>query len=190
MTKYKYYLRKPKSEIIKDLLRGLAVTGAISIAAMSPYCAINLLNGIKHYKKYKKRAVADNLKKLMKSGCIEVTTSNHQIYIKLTEEGRKLANWMQINALKIARPRKWDKKWRLVIFDISQLKKFYREVFRGKLKELGFYQLQKSVWVHPFQCDDEIQLLRDFCNLSEKEIRLITGMDIGDDRKLRCYFNL
>ena len=32
--------------------------------------------------------------------------------------------------------------------------------------------------------------VRDFCNLSEKEIRLITGMDIGDDRKLRCYFNL
>jgi len=190
MTKYKYYLRKPKSEIAKDFLYGLVATGAICIAATSPYFAVNLVRGIKGWGKYKKRNIADNLRKLRKRGCIEIKTVNHQIYINLTEEGKKLANWMQIDALKIAQPKKWDRKWRLVIFDISQLKKFYREVFRGKLKELGFCQLQKSVWVHPFNCDDEIQLLRDFCGLTEKEIRLIISGNIGDDRELRGHFRV
>jgi DNA-binding transcriptional regulator PaaX len=190
MTKYKYYLRKPKSEIVKDLLCGLATAGAICIAASSPYFGINLLRGIKGWGKYKKRNVTNNLSRLRKLGCIEVKMASGQIYINLTERGKKLANWMQIDALKITKPKKWDKKWRLVIFDISQLKKFYREIFRGKLKELGFCQLQKSVWVHPFNCEDEIQLLRDFCNLTEKEIRIIVSENIGSDKELRNHFEV
>lgn len=190
MTKYKYYLRKPKSEIAKDLLRLLATSGLICFAATSPYFGVNLVRGIKRWKKYKKRNVADNLRKLRKRGCIETKMVNRQIYINLTDEGKKLAGWMQIDALSITQPKKWDGKWRIVIFDISQLKKFYREVFRGKLKELGFQQLQKSVWIHPFDCKDEITLLRDFCNLTEKEIRLITSESIGDDRQLRNYFKV
>ncbi|MBI2041726.1 MAG: hypothetical protein HYT20_01745 [Candidatus Nealsonbacteria bacterium] len=190
MTKYKYYLRKPKSEIAKDLICALAATGVICIAATSPYFTVNLMRGIKHWKKYKKRNVANNLARLRKLGCIETKMVGRQIYISLTGEGRKLANWMQVDSLKITPPKKWDKKWRLVIFDISQLKKFYREFFRGKLKELGFCQLQKSVWAHPFNCDDEIQLLRDFCGLGEKEIRLIISDNIGNDKELRDYFKI
>jgi DNA-binding transcriptional regulator PaaX len=113
-----------------------------------------------------------------------------QIYIRLTEKGKKMAGWLQIDALKIKRPKKWDGKWRLVIFDISQLKKFYREAFRGKLKELGFYPLQKSVWIFPFDCKDEIELLRDFFGLSQNEMRLITAQDIGPDDWLKNKFKI
>jgi len=101
-----------------------------------------------------------------------------------------MAGWLQIDALKIRRPQKWDRKWRIVIFDISELKKFYREAFRGKLKELGFYPLQKSVWVHPFECRDEIELLRKFFSLDQKELRLIIAQDIGPDDWLREIFKI
>jgi len=192
MTKYKYYLRKPKSEIIKDVLLGLATTGLICVAATSPYFGVNLIRGIKRwrrYKKYKKRKITDAFKRLQKQGCLNIKIVKNQIYIHLTEEGKKLAGWTQIDALKIARPKKWDGKWRLVIFDIAQLKKFYREAFRGKLKELGFYPLQKSVWIYPFDCRDEFELLRDFFGLSEKEVRLIVTEDIGKDNWLREIFH-
>lgn len=43
----------------------------------------------------------------------------------------------------------WDKKWRLVIFDIPEKQRSLRENFRRKLKELGFGMVQKSVWVSP-----------------------------------------
>ena len=76
-----------------------------------------------------------------------------------------------------------------MIFDISQLKKFYREAFRGRLKELGFFPLQKSVWVYPFDCQAEIELLREFFGLSEKEIRLVVAESIGDDSKLKKFFS-
>jgi DNA-binding transcriptional regulator PaaX len=94
----------------------------------------------------------------------------------------------QIDSLEIKKPKKWDRKWRLVIFDIAQMKKIYREAFRGKIKELGFYCLQKSVWVYPFDCEAEIELLRDFFGLSQDELRLIVAEKLGEDSKLKEHF--
>jgi len=97
---------------------------------------------------------------------------------------------MQIDDLEIAKQKKWDKKWRLVIFDIAQIKKIYREAFRGKLKDLGFRSLQKSVWVHPYECQVEIELLKDFFGLSDKELRLIVAQSIGIDEEFKKEFRL
>lgn len=192
--KYKYYFRKPKSEIVKDILYWLLVSGAVCIAATSPYFGINLMRGVKKWLKYRKtyakKRITDTFKRLERQGCIEIERKGYQIYIRLTEKGKKMAGWLQIDALKIKKPKKWDKKWRIVIFDISQLKKFYREAFRGKLKELGFYPLQKSVWIFPFECRDEIELLREFFGLSQKEMRLIVAQDIGPADWLKKRFKI
>jgi len=190
IKKYKYYFKKPRSEIVKDILYWLFVTESVLIAVTSPFFLTNLLKGFKKWRKYPKKKVSDTFYNLRRQGLIEIQRKNHQIYISLTEKGREKAGWLQIDGLKIKKPKKWDGKWRLVIFDISQLKKLYREAFRGKLKELGFYPLQKSVWVHPFDCQAEIELLRDFFGLTEKEIRLVVAENIGKDKNLREFFNL
>lgn len=188
--KYKYYLRKPKSEIVKDILNWLLLVGAVGVAATSPYLGVNFWRAFRKRKKYPKKKIFDVFYRLRKEGCIEIKIKSHQIYIFLTKEGKKKAGWLQIDALKIKRPQKWDRKWRIVIFDISQLKKIYREALRGKLKELGFYQLQKSVWIYPFDCRDEIDLLRDFFGLAHKELRLIVSNNIGPDDWLKKIFKL
>jgi DNA-binding transcriptional regulator PaaX len=190
MTKYKYYLKKPKSEIIKDILTILIVSGMVCIAATSPYFGTNIVKGFKKMKRYNKKKVYNTFYKLRKSGCIRIKSQKGQIYISLTEKGKKKAGWLQIDSLKIKRPRKWDRKWRLVAFDISQPRLIYREALRGKLKELGFYLLQKSIWVHPFDCRDEVNLLRDFFSFSEDEMKLIVANDIGRDRELKEIFKL
>lgn len=190
MSKYKYYFRKPKSEIVKDVLRGLAVAGAVSIAAASPYFTSNLMRGFRNNKKYESKKIYDTFYKLNKSGYIRIERRNHQIHISLTNEGKKKAGRFQIDSLKINKPKKWDQKWRVVIFDISQLKRLQRNAFRGKLKELGFYLLQKSVWVHAYPCKDEIELLREFFGLTHKEIRLITAENIEEDDYFRKIFKI
>ncbi|MDI6603072.1 MAG: hypothetical protein QME57_03080 [Patescibacteria group bacterium] len=190
IRKYKYYFSKPKSEIVKDVLIWLLIAGTVYIAASSPYFIRNLLENYKKWKRYPRKKVYDTFYSLRKQRCIKIEKKGHQIYISLTEKGKKKAGMFQIDSLKIKRPEKWDRKWRLVVFDISELKKIYREAFRGKLKELGFYPLQKSVWVHPFDCRAEVELLREFFGLSEKEIRLIVAEDIGDDSKLKEILKL
>ena len=190
MTRYKYYFRKPKSEIAKDIFSWLLVGGIVCVAATSPFFLTNISKAFKKSQKYKKKKIYDAFYQLRKQGCIRITEKDNQIYIGLTERGRKKAGWLQIDSLKIKRPKKWDGKWRMVIFDIAQLKKIYREAFRGKLKELGFCPLQKSVWVYPFDCCGEIGLLQKFFGLSEKEMRFIIAQNIGEDEQFKKIFKL
>lgn len=190
MSKYKYYFKQPSSEIVKDILRWLVISGAIYIAATSPYFILNLIKAFKRSKKYTNKRVYDTFYRLKKEGCIQIKKTNKQIYISLTKKGKKKAGWLQIDSLKIKKPKKWDGKWRIVIFDIVELKKFYREAFRGKLKELGFCPIQKSVWIHPFDCRDEISLLRDFFGLTEDDLRLLIVENMGRDKEFKNLFNL
>jgi len=66
--------------------------------------------------------------------------------------------------MKIER-KKWDGKWRIVVFDIPEKKKGVRNALRRKLKELGFYELQKSVFVFPYECGNEIEFIVEFFEL-------------------------
>lgn len=190
VCKYKYYFTKPKSEIVKDIFAWLLIGGAIAVAATSPYFLTSLLRGASQWKKYPKRKVSDTFYQLRKRGFLDWKEENGQIYISLTPEGRKKAGMFQIDVLKIARPKRWDGKWRILLFDITEKKKPYREALRGKLIELKFLQLQKSVWVHAFECGAEIELLKDFFGLSENEARLILVENIGEDAWLKKEFNL
>lgn len=190
ITKYKYYFAKPKSEIAKDIFHWLLIAGAVSIAATSPYFIQNLLKANTGLIKYKKRKIHDTFSSFKKKGFIEVHHSNNQIYISLTKEGRRKAGLFQIDSLKVQRPPKWDGKWRVLIFDISQEKKFYREALRGKLKELGFAPYQKSVWIHAFDCRTEMELLRDFFGLSSNEMCLIIAEKVENDQELRKIFRV
>ncbi|MDP2926881.1 MAG: hypothetical protein Q8N65_01965 [bacterium] len=188
--KYKYYIKKPKSEIVKDILYWLMIAGTVYIAAGSPRFVPGLIRAHRKLKKYPRKKIYDTFYHLRRRGLIESRIEGKQIYINLTEEGKKKAGYFQINDLKIKRPKIWDKKWRLVIFDISELKKTHREAFRGKLKEMGFYLLQKSVWAYPFDCEAEIELLRDFFSLKENDLRLIVAEKIGHDGEIKSRFKV
>ena len=89
--------------------------------------------------------------------------------------------------MEIKKPEKWDRKWRMVIFDVPNKYKTARDALRKKLKEMGFYQLQKSVWVYPYPCFDEILFIGKFFN-AERFIELLTVEEmINDDKLLRCF---
>jgi len=188
--KYKYYFRKPKGEITKDILTWLLVSGMASIALTSPFFLVNVLRSFQKGRKYNRKALGSAFYQLKRDGCLNIETRNKQIYISLTEKGRKKAGWMQVDSLKIKKPKKWDRKWRVLIFDISHEHRIKREALRGILKRLGFTCLQKSVWVYPFECRDEVELLKDFFGFTSKEIRLITAGDIGEAKGLRSLFKV
>ena len=190
MSKYRYYFRKPKSEIAKDILGSLIIGGMIAVAATSPFFIVNLIKGLKGLKKYPNKKVYDNFYKLRKQGLVDFYKKNNQIYISLTEKGKKKAGWMQIDALKIKKPKKWDGKWRILLFDIMETKKFHREALRGKLIELGFRLLQKSAWIIPYECKDEIGLLKSFFGLSDKEVKLAVVSNIEGEKELKERFKL
>ena len=74
------------------------------------------------------------------------------------------------------------------MFDIPESEKFAREALREKLKNLGFAQFQKSIWIYPYPCENEIDFVTEFFSIA-KHVNLIT-VKIDDDRPLRAEFNL
>ncbi|MDZ7586710.1 MAG: CRISPR-associated endonuclease Cas2 [Patescibacteria group bacterium] len=52
--------------------------------------------------------------------------------------------------------KEWDGYWRLVIFDIAEKKSNLRKQLRNKLKELGFGMWQKSIYISPFNFEDDV----------------------------------
>jgi len=179
--------------LTKKILKGLLLAGAIWVAASSPYFSFYLSRGLRKalqrrkYIKTKDPTFYNTFYYLKNKGYLDIQKRNKQVYISLTREGRKKAGKYVIDDLEIKKPKKWDKKWRVVIFDIPNITNIKRAALRGKLKELGFYKLQQSVWVFPYDCGQEINLLKDFFGLKNKELNLITGR-IENDSFLRRYF--
>ena len=184
-----------ENSVARKILYGILIVGAIYIAASSPYFALNLPKAISRELKKRKYFKAKNSQYnnafyyLKRKGYLNIERKRGQIYISLTEEGKKKAKKYQIDNLKIEKPKKWDGNWRIVIFDISTFTNIKRAALRGKLKELGFYKLQQSVWIHPYDCKKGIELLKEFFGLSKKELRLIVGK-IEEDSFLQKHFNL
>jgi len=189
--------RIKKGEIVKTILKGFLLTGAITVASTSPYFVSRVLPKlikhasyrIKNNKRRKKRFY-DTFYYLKNKGFIKMNYKGKQIYISLTKEGKKMAGKYQIDDLEIKKPKKWDKKWRVLIFDISDKHKVKREALRGKLKELELYQLQKSVWTCPYNFQKEIEILRNFFGFKNDEMKIITASDIEDDKNIRIFFGI
>jgi len=184
------------NEIAKTIIKVIFITGGIAVASTSPYFFSRIIPKLIKYGFYKmkskkdKKKIYDTFHRLNNAGLIKIDNRGGQIYISLTREGKKRAGKYQIDDLEIKRPKKWDGKWRILIFDVKNKDKLKREALRGKIKELGLSQLQKSVWVYPYDFRKEFQILRSFFEFTNREMQIITATEIEDDKEAKTHFNL
>lgn len=179
-------------EITKIALTVLLVAGGVVAFAVAPGIAgfLKILKASHKLPRREKQKIYNRFYYLRKNGFINIDYKGRQMYISLTKEGRKKAGKFQIDDLQIRKQKKWDGKWWLLMFDIKKEEKVKREALRGKLKELGLYQFQKSVWVYPYSFQKEMQLLRDFFRLSKKEMTIIKAIEIERNQELKTFFCL
>lgn len=69
---------------------------------------------------------------------------------------------LAVESLRPPKQKTWDKKWRMVMFDIPETEKKHRDGFAANLKRIGFLQVQKSAFVYPYPCFEELEVLADF----------------------------
>jgi len=180
----------------KIILKCMFFGGAVVLASTSPNFVQKALPKILEsasfeWKKYQnKRKFYNSFYYLKNRGLINMEYKGKQLYITLTEEGKAKAEKYCIDDLQIIKPEKWDKKWRIMIFDVKDSQRVKREALRGKIKELGLYQIQKSVWVYPYNFEREAKVLKEFFNFSSEEMKFIVASEIEDDETLRKHFNL
>lgn len=102
----------------------------------------------------KKSSLAKTIKRLRENGLVDFLT-DEELIIRLTDSGKDKALWAKM----LLGDKKWDGRWRLVVWDIPEKRRPTRDLLRQKLKQLGFIQWQKSIWASKINCTD---ILRDF----------------------------
>jgi hypothetical protein len=141
-----------EKEVIKQIAVGLATTGFIASSLVIPNLPVALqpilkMRGNKGLQKL--------IKKLKNKNIIDLGGEK----IKLTTHGQKILREIKISEITINEPESWDGNWHLVAYDIPEKYKKLRQWFRELLEKNGFYQIQKSLWVHPFECKEEIAII-------------------------------
>jgi len=108
--------------------------------------------------------------------------------ITITDKGKLKALTYKFNEMQIDK-KEWDGKWRLVFFDVPERIRWGRDALRLKVKKLGFYEIQKSVFIFPYDCEDEINFIIEFFKI-RKYARFGVLESIDDDKNLKEKFGL
>ncbi len=174
-----------KGELTREILRGLGVGGVLLMSLAAPNLA-QLLKFFEPADRIKVRKVLDNLKKRR---LIEVYEKDDKDYFEVTEAGRRRILEFDVEDMVLNTKRRWDGVWRGVVFDIPEMFKPARMALQQKLRELEFYPYQKSVYLTPYYCRDEIEFLSRFFAV-ERHVKYLEINHIDDELKLINHFEL
>ena len=144
----------------------------------------------KEWRKINERNLRISIKNLYKSKMVDYKeNTDGTVRVVLTEMGRSKILKYDLDKIEIKKPARWDKLWRLVVFDIPEDKNLGRKALAAKLKELGFYPMQKSVFIHPYECKDEIDFITEMFELTPY-VRFLRVKDVDIELDLKERFHL
>ena len=182
----------PRSNIDyqKIILVTVGLVGIIALSAKAPNC-VQFLRFLPN-QKAKKRSYIDNIaiKSLITKGFIKITiNTNGQKVVRLTNKGKEKLTEYKLSDLKINKPKRWDGKYRVIIFDIKEWKRGTRDKLRRWFEGLGLIKLQNSVWVYPYDCEEIIALLKANYHIGN-EVLYMEVNKIENDHWLKKIFEL
>lgn len=182
--------RTERSVIVDSLLRTIALGSITAAALLAPGAAVALDKPLNNYlNKLDKKEREEELRRLLRyvrgQGLI---TSQYQHGLKLTAKAMARLDKVDIESIKVSIPKKWDGLWRIVFYDIPEYKKAGRDALSLKLKQLGFYQLQRSVWLYPHPCEDELSAIALAYGI-HSYLTLVTATSIQNQARLQNIFS-
>lgn len=166
------------TKIRKAILTTVEVAGVISIALMAPKVMVVVDKLQRRRDERLKSAVI----RLVNKGLLKFDTKG----VRLTDKGKQ---FLLQQGFRAPTPFRWDKKWRVVIFDIPETKQPQRIALRQALQRIGFVKLQNSVWVYPYDCEELITLLKTDYRIGKEVLYMIVDK-IERDGEIRRHFDL
>lgn len=177
--------RKQRANISAIILGTVQAAGVISLALVAP----NALSGMQKLGLIPSRRQAEYLRTAQRRLIARGFLTHEHGRVRLTHRGKEMLRAHELSSFNIKRPRTWDKRWRMLIFDIPERKRSSRTRLTNTLRIAGFIRVQDSVWVHPFECEDMVQLIKTELGVSHDVLYVIADT-IENDRHLRAHFKL
>jgi len=141
------------------------------------------------YKRFNIPYLKRTLARLQKEKLVEVAHDGKYEIVKITEKGKQKILKFAFDELEIKKPPVWDGKWYLVSYDIPEHFSFQRKIFRYYLTIWKFYPLQKSVFLHAYPCEKEIEFLKEYLGI-DKYVNIFTVIRIENDQPFRDFFGV
>ncbi len=182
---------RKRTSIQHALLHAVAAAGVLSLAVLAP----NALQVVKMFDRGKARRMspkylfAPTFQKLVAKGLLEFVQKNGKKHVQLTEEGKQELGRMVARRPDSRVHRRWDGRWRMVIYDIREERKAMRLQMQRLLSNFGFTKLQNSVWVYPYDCEALIILLKADFKIGQ-EVLYVVVEKIENDARLRKEFGI
>jgi len=179
----------PRVGISRDVLF-LVALAPVAVFAPNAVQALEVLFG-ESKKKYSRKTLYYALTRLERTKLLSYYyRKDGKIVFELSAAGKRRVRMFQTNEVAPKRPKRWDRKWRIIFSDISEKNKRGRDALRLKFREWDFYPLQKSVFVCPFPCEEEIAIIRDLFHIPNGNLFLIETEKIPNEQMLLQYFRL
>lgn len=124
---------------------------------------------------------------LKRRGLIDIFVKDKERYYEISTNGKKILQKNAFKNLKVNRPNKWDGKWRIIIFDVPEKLRASRDALRDEITQLGFFQIQKSVYVYPFECSEEILFLSEQLLISKYVLIMISEIIQGEEEIIEYF---
>ncbi len=193
---------KRKIGIVRKIPYGLigrVILGAIAMAGLAgiAMAAPNAIQIAKLFRKHGRNDICryqspsyirKTLKGLQRRGMVKIFERNGDIRMYLTAKGEQELLKYKLQEKLLAR-RRWDKQWRIIIFDIEEKRRYARNRIRSSMQSFGFAKLQDSVWVYPYECEEAVTLLKAQYKMGKELVYIVAG-DIENDQWLRKKFRL
>ena len=134
-----------------------------------------------------KRHLRTSIGRLRKRNLVYGKRRGKRLIFALTETGEQEARKIRLK-LEMAKLKRWDGKWRIIIFDVPEKLRGKRDLLRKELNNFGFAQLQRSVWAYPYPLPKEFVELWDNANIL-KYCVIFEAVNITDISALKqIYF--
>jgi CRISPR-associated endonuclease Cas2 len=182
--------KNSRIDFTRIILVTVGMIGLLSLAILVPNVMVSLKRlGVLDAKKYRpKNYLNKRIQLMLQNGLIQKIKKNGTDYLILTEKGgRKLNKYKILENKKV--PQKWDKKWRVLIFDVWENRRNNRNMLRKEIKNYGFIKLQQSVWIYPYPCNEFIELLKTDLKFG-KNVRYMIVQKIDNEKNLLKIFNI
>jgi len=145
---------------------------------------------IQDYRKWREAdgiTFSQNLYYLKKKKLIRSFIKNKEEYLELTAKGKERARYYFLKKNILKPKEKWDGKWRVVVFDIPEHKRYKRDTVRSWLKNIGLKELQRSVYVFPFDFKKQLDLMIGIL-IVNRDVKYMVCEIIEGEEKLIDYF--
>ncbi|MCL5436118.1 MAG: hypothetical protein M1275_03490 [Patescibacteria group bacterium] len=175
--------------VAKAVLMSLAAAAVVGSVIVFPGMALVLDwvdKAVGQRRQTSRRAFLD----LQRRGMVRIERQKSVVRLVLTEKGRGQVLKYRMGDLKIAKPSRWDGLWRLVMFDVPESLHSRRDLVRNKLVELGFSNVQKSVYIHPYPCREAIEVLREHYKLAPGQLYIFESRVLEGEEILRKHFKI